>query len=123
MSTSQLKPGTTYPAIVGQILVSYRETSPFEQAQLAQAVELSQSTWSRIERGESALTVEQLAKAAAALNTTAGEILAEADRAAAGLRKQGMNVLLTRPKSPVETGLAIIAVGALALLIARVLSK
>ena len=123
MSIEQLKPETTYPAIVGRILVSARKDAGLEQAQLARQVGMSQSTWSRIERGESALTVEQLAKAATALGTTVGRILTDADRATKGLEKQGVEVFLTRPKDTAKTALAVIGIAALALLVAQIIKK
>jgi len=67
--------------------------------------------------------VEQLAKAAAALRTTTGRILTDADRAAKGLERQGVEVLLTRPKDTAKTALAIIGIAALALLVAQILRK
>ena len=115
-------PRTTYPAIVGRIMGEARKHVGLEQAQVAQNLGLSQSTYSRIERGDQAPTLEQIAQTAEILNTTPGQILGDADRAAAGLRSQGIEVMNRRPKSPQEKAVAFIALGALALLIARILS-
>ncbi len=72
---------TTYPALVGSILATLRkqEDPPLTQQQVADAVGVSVSTWSRIETGETALTVEQLAMAASTLGTSPGAILGAAD--------------------------------------------
>ncbi len=72
---------TTYPALVGSILAALRKQAdpPLTQQQIAEAGGLSVSTWSRIETGETALTVEQLAMAANKLGTSPGAILGAAD--------------------------------------------
>lgn len=119
----QLNPETTYPAIVGRVLASTREVFPLEQSELAARLGINQSTWSRIERGETALTVEQLAKAATALGTTAGRILIDADNAVEGLREQGVKVHFGRPKGAAKTGMALIGLAALAFLVARAIKR
>jgi transcriptional regulator with XRE-family HTH domain len=72
---------TTYPALVGSILAALRKQAApgLTQQQLADAVGVSISTWSRIETGETALTVEQLAMAANKLGTSPGALLGAAD--------------------------------------------
>jgi transcriptional regulator with XRE-family HTH domain len=72
---------TTYPALVGGVLAALRRQSvpPVTQQRVADAVGVSVSTWSRIETGETALTVEQLAMAASMLGTSPGAILGAAD--------------------------------------------
>lgn len=70
---------TTYPEIVGCVLTLLRKELKATQSTIAEAVGVGVSTWSRIENGESALTVEQLALAAQALDVTPGLILQLAD--------------------------------------------
>lgn len=123
MSIPGLKPETTYPAIVGRLLVAAREALGLDQAQVAREVGVTQPTWSRIERGDSALTVAQLAKAATALKTSPGEIMENADAAAEGLRAEGVTVHDERPAKAIKAGMALIGLAALAFLIARVLKK
>lgn len=53
---------TNYAAIVGIILSSLRKEKGLSQSEVAQYLDLNVSTWSRIESGLSALTVEQLAE-------------------------------------------------------------
>jgi transcriptional regulator with XRE-family HTH domain len=122
MSTKNQPEGTTYPAIVGQIMAMVREKAGLEQAEVARGVGISQSTWSRIERGESALTVEQLTKAADVLGSSAGEILRQADEAVAGLEDMDVVVQRDRPRGKGAAALAFISVAALGFLIARALS-
>ena len=123
MSNNNLKPATTYPAIVGRILVSLRKNAGIGQDQLAEAIGITQSTLSRVERGESALTVEQLARAAQRLGDKASNILEKADDAVEELNSQGINVQYERARSGVDTGLVLIGAAALGALIAVVLSK
>jgi len=115
---------TTYNAVVGRLLASYRETQGLEQAELAERLHMSQPSWSRIERGETNVTMEVLAKAALALNTSPGEIVDKTEQAKQGLEKLGIEVLLERPnKTSGEVVLALLAGAALGFLIAKVLSK
>ena len=119
----QIQAETTYPAIVGQILVELRKERRLEQSDLAGRIGLTQSTWSRIECGESAFSMDQLAKAATRLETTPSEILRRADEAASALREKGVIVSNERKKTAAKVGLALVVGAALGLLIAGVLKK
>ena len=119
----QLKPVTNYSAIVGRVLVWLRELDGKNQAAVATDVGVTQATWSRIERGESGLTVEQLASAAEVLNTTPGSILGKADDAMTDLRSKGVIVENTRPPSGTQVAIAMIAAAALGVLIAKAITR
>ncbi len=123
MSSDNLKPATTYPAIVGRILVGLRKDAGIGQDELAESIGITQSTLSRVERGESALTVDQLARAANMLGKKAGDILFTADRAVDELSDQGINVQYHRARSGIDTGLVLIGAAALGALIATLVSK
>ena len=82
----------TYPAVVGAILVARRKSRNQSQAEVAKAVGLSVSTWSRIENGESALTIEQLALAAEVLDLRPSAVLAAAEEKIAALSLRGVGV-------------------------------
>ncbi len=123
MSSSQLKPATTYPAIIGKILTDLRKRAEIGQDVVAGAMGITQSTLSRVERGESALTVEQLARAAKSLGETASSILTMADSAVLELNAQGINVSYERSKAEIDAGLVLIGAAALGALIATFLSK
>lgn len=123
MSNENLKPATTYPAIIGRILVSRRKLIGIGQDELAESIGITQSTLSRVERGESALTVEQLARAAKRLGDKASSIVKMADDAVEELQLQGINVQYERSNSVVDTGLVLIGVAALGALLAAVFSK
>ncbi len=87
---------TTYPALVGNVLAQLRKEKGIGQAEFGALVGIGQSTWSRIEKGESALTIEQLAKAAFHLDLAPHEFLAVVDGARDNLEGQGIGTLLDR---------------------------
>ncbi len=121
--TENLRPETTYSAIVGRVLAMQRQKCQLEQANLASALGITQSTWSRIESGESALTVEQLGLAAGALGTSPAEILRSVDHAVAGLRQRGVNVQHGSPREFAKQGLALVGAVALGALIIAILAR
>ncbi len=96
MSSQSVSGNTTYPALVGNIIAQLRKERGFGQAEFAAMVGLGQSTWSRIEKGESALTVEQLAKTAEQLEIKPHELLVLVDGARDNLQAQGIGTLLDR---------------------------
>lgn len=96
MSSQSVSGNTTYPALVGNIIAQLRKEQGFGQAEFAAMVGLGQSTWSRIEKGESALTVEQLAKTAEQLDMKPHELLVLVDGARDNLQAQGIGTLLDR---------------------------
>ena len=118
--SSPVRPATTYPTIVGRVLANLRTQAGLEQNQLALKLGLSQSAWSRIERGGTALTIEQLASVAALLHKTPSEVLAIADRSVEMARAQGIKVMTNR--QPDDTaGLAWIAAATLAIIVGTAL--
>ncbi len=118
-----LKPATTYPALVGRVLGYLREQKKLEQANLARAVGVSQPTWSRIENGQSAVTVDQLARAASALKMQTNQILAMVDQSVNRLERQGVRVERKKPSEEVGPGLVLIGAAALTALLVVILSK
>jgi transcriptional regulator with XRE-family HTH domain len=99
---------TSYPAIVGAVLVELRSRAALTQAVVARRLGLVASTWSRIENGSSALIVDQLALAAEVLGIQPGEILKRADSAHVAIAKRGVRVELERLGPGVEQGLAVL---------------
>ena len=87
---------TTYPALVGSMSAQCRKDKGIGQAEFAAMLDLGQSTWSRIEKGQSALTIEQLAKAADQLSIKPYELLALVDGAKEDLKAQGIDTLMDR---------------------------
>lgn len=118
-----MKPATTYPAIVGCLLANSRKRKGLDQAKVAAAMGLSQASWSRIERGETALSVDQLHRAAEVLGENTWEVLRSADQAVSGLKRDGVEVRSLRAEEAVQQGLVLIGVAALAILVAKLISK
>ncbi len=81
---------TTYPALVGAFLAAKRKELGLSQSTLAASVGLTVSTWSRIENGESALTIEQLKLAAHTLNVLPSQILKDVDDKIIELQNRGI---------------------------------
>ena len=96
MEEQSVSGNTTYPALVGNIIASLRKERSIGQAEFSAMVGVGQSTWSRIEKGQSALTVEQLAKAAGQLELQPHQLLAVVDGARENLEAQGIGTLLDR---------------------------
>lgn len=80
------------PTILGGVIAQKRESKGLNQGQMAQHMGLGQSTWGRIEKGSSGLSVEQLLKAAEVLGTDASSLLREAEKVAENLRLQNIQV-------------------------------
>ena len=123
MSIPHLKHAAPYPSIVGAVLAQLREQRGMQQLELAGKLGLSPSTWSRIERGALALTLEQLAAAADALKTSPGEILTRADKAATRIRQQGVTVRRERGTDALSEGEVLLGTAALIVLIAAACGK
>ena len=123
MSSKPLRTVTSYPAIVGQVLSELRRRSGIDQAELADFVGVTQSTWSRIENGASALTIEQLAIAADALGIKRSEILELADQSVNELKSRGIEIEDKRISGGLDKGLVILGAAAIGGLIAALLLK
>lgn len=123
MSSEELKVAVPYPALVGQVISQRRVLAGLDQATLGEQVGVNQSTWSRIERGESALTMDQLSLAARALGTTPSEILREADKQEESLKTDAVAVLPSRPPKNDSAGLLLLGGVALTALLLRIASK
>lgn len=116
-----MQAGSTYAAVVGAVIGKLRSERAIGQGDLAAAVGVGQPAWSRIEKGGSALTVDQLARAAATLNCSPSYILQMADKTVSEMRNQNFQVSYEKPKreSPEKgnTGLLLLGGAALAALI------
>ena len=113
-----LSPETTYQAIVGSVLVGIRKELGVEQSALAKAVGVNQSTWSRIERGESALSIEQLFLAANHLQIKPSIVIHNSEKAVQSLRSQKVVVSVSKNMDKrVGQGVALIGASALGALV------
>lgn len=65
----------TYESVVCQALAKLRDQKKFSQAEFAARIGLSPSTWSRIEGGDTGISLDHLKKAADALDMTPAKVL------------------------------------------------
>src|SRR4051812_42971981 len=102
-----LQLATSYPAIVGAVLLNLREGRGVKQADLAAEMGLGASTWSRIENGAQAMSIDQLAQVAKVLSIRPGEILCCADAAQDAAHERKVRVEPTRISNDDAFGLGL----------------
>jgi transcriptional regulator with XRE-family HTH domain len=112
------KPSTTYPEIVGQVLQKYRKNKNLDQAALAAKVGITNSALSRIERGGSSVSLDQLAKLSRALGEMPSVIISDADKVSEALKHAGVEVSEEKPGRG-KTLVTAIALAALAIWVAK----
>lgn len=94
MAVKPIRLATSYPAIVGAVLANERIKANLTQAEAAKRIRLAASTLSRIEAGQSALTVEQLAQLAIVFKCSRTSfILVRADTIASMALRRGIEVM------------------------------
>lgn len=119
--SEQAVPGTTFQTILGAVLCdlrSKRESNgkPTTQSEMAEVVGVNSSTWSRIERGESPVSLEQLLRAANFLNVPLSEVFTETEKRAAKLRERGVHIEINKESLKNSGALPVGAAGLAALL-------
>ena len=72
MKSDSLRATATYPSIVGKVIAECRNSSGLSQAQVARALDMNQSAWSKLERGTTPMTIEHLARVAKLLGMSPG---------------------------------------------------
>jgi len=83
---------TTSSAVLGAVLAKLRSLQGLKQIDLAEAVGVGTSTWSRVEKGEGDLSIDQLRLAAKALGSTASQIIEIAEAAEMEAIKSGISM-------------------------------
>lgn len=111
---------SSYPAVVGEVLRNLRKSrggaggkGDLTQEDMAKEVfgeDAPASSWSRIESGKTALTIEQLAIAASKLNLAPSEILQLADQVMVRIASEGVNAGLTRNFAKIAAAAAAVGV-------------
>lgn len=116
---------TTYSMIVAQLLNEKREMLGLSQSEFLQKSGLTQSSWSRINRGLSYFTLEELKAACRSLSTDLASVIQDAEQVSSQLPKtEGVEVVETTKAAENKSMLpTIIAATALAFLISRLLKK
>ena len=87
---------TSYSHIVGAVIANLRENQDVNQRTLATRIDMTRSGVSKIERGETSVSVERLHAIGEAIDSSAGHILALADIARLYALAHGLKVLLVR---------------------------
>jgi len=98
MSTPSPILGTTYQSVLGAVINSLRSknTKQITQGDIAKEIGITVSTWSRIERGESALTLEQLLSVALYLELPLSKLFQSVEEQIELLRVQGVKVAISK---------------------------
>ncbi len=109
------KPTLTYATLVGRIVEHHRRQQGIHQEAMAQSIGISQSAYSRLEKGQTAMSVTQLRLIAEELSTTPDRLLRDSAQYASRLRAQGVDVTDEKPNSAAGV---LIALGILAALLA-----
>ena len=105
------QPEIPYTALVGQVLLGHRGRKSLHQNDLAATLGISQSAYSRLEQGDTTISISQLRVIARRLGIAPGDLLLEADGLAERLRMQGVEVSDEKGGHPaaVMIGLGILA--------------
>lgn len=115
-NTVAVKPQITYGAVLGKVIEYRRRQLERTQAPFAAALGMTQSGYSRIEKGQTSLSVLQLQVIASLLDCLSAELLSDADRYASLLRERGAEIVADK-KEGSPAGL-LIAAGILVALLA-----
>lgn len=106
----EVKLQARYAAVLGRVIAEARKDRKLRQRELAEAVGVGVPTWSKIENGESSLSVEQLRVASTELGTSPSRVLALVEEAVERLPEKGVIVVMESPHAG-ETALKGAAVG------------
>ena len=104
-------PTVTYGAVVGQVIERLRASRGKTQDDLGAALGIGQSAYSRLEQGQTSMTLAQLRATAEFLASSPNLIIREADSLTVRLLAQGVVVKNDKDISPaaVLVGLGILA--------------
>ena len=109
------KPAITYGRVLGAVVEHYRTQKSMTQQVMAAALGISQSAYSRLELGQSVMSVTQLRAIAAQLGMHVAVLLQHAEEYSAQLQQQGVRITDQKPESAAGV---LIALGILAALVA-----
>lgn len=87
---------SSFPALLGAIMAMKRRNLGLTQEEVAKELDITTSSWSRIERGETALNIEQLLLVCKLLNFKPSELLKEAETQENILVDKGVMVVIER---------------------------
>lgn len=89
-----IKPETviisSFPTLLGAIMANERKKLKFTQKDMADSLEINTSSWSRIERGETTINIEQLVLISKKLGIKASELIEKTEKKEAYLEEEGV---------------------------------
>lgn len=100
-------PEVPYASLVGQVIKQARQVRGVQQADLAEALGLTQSAYSRLESGDSVMNIWQLRQCAIRLGTSPSGLLVEVERAEVRLTSEGLSVVAEKKANPTAAMLGI----------------
>jgi len=83
----------SFSALVGFVIVSIRKEKLLEQGAIAQKMGITQASYSRLENGKSALSVDQLYAVSKVLGITIDDLFYAISKALSQAQAQGINVI------------------------------
>ena len=83
----------TYSAVLGVVLTNLRKQKSIEQGEIAKRMGLTQASYSRLEGGKSAFSIDQMYQAAAALGLSGKEVITEVEQYSSHLKADGIPVV------------------------------
>ncbi|WP_397452541.1 helix-turn-helix domain-containing protein [Pseudomonas sp. NA-150] len=100
----QPKLATAFQNIFGVVVTALRSNREpaVTQTELAEFVGVTVSTWSRIERGDSALNLDQMLRVAVFFDTPLSELIRQCENAIGELESKGIEVSLSKNELQVE---------------------
>lgn len=87
---------SSFPALLGTIMAMKRKSLELTQEDMADTLGITISSWSRIERGETALNIEQLLLASKKLKIKTSELIREAECQEKILKEKGVKIVMER---------------------------
>ncbi len=114
-SPSVPRPAVTYTAVVGGVIERLRTQRGMNQNMVAAALGIGQPAYSKLENGESTMSIAQLRVVAERLGTSPWMVLREADMLTQQLLAQGVEI---KNEKEASTGAILIGLGILAALLA-----
>lgn len=115
-TTTVVKPQITYDELLGRIIEYRRKQIGLLQEPFAKTLDITQAAYSRLERGQSAMTVTQLKKIAPLVRATPAELLEQTDTYAVTFQRQGGELIEEKQESSAAP--LLVAFGLLAAMLA-----
>lgn len=117
-----LQPSTKYRAILGKVLETQRNALKKNQQEFATEINASQSAWSRVETGQSSLSVEEFVVVCQALKLRPEEALQRVHRSIDYLQKRGVRVVMRPGKDDEDDSAAWLGAAALGALLVAIIA-